>query len=238
MESSKALLTTYCEDRHLQLPSYSTEREEGSVGYSSSVVVCDRSFHSQARHSSPKLAEEDAARVAYNSLKRNSESQLNSCSAGYGYECSSSTTQPTANMSAEVNSRNENTADYSQKLKKLCNARALPSPEYEISECDGKFIGRVKIRGNGEYLSGNSESYAQAKDYASLVALAEMGLSLLNINEREDGKLDFLMHMGIAGLYSRQASLLYQSSCSVGTELLLIDTQHYCTNRELSKWYI
>ena len=181
MESSKDLLNTYCGERHLQLPSYSTEREEGSVGYTSSVVVCDRSFDSQARHSSPRLAEEDAARVAYNSLRRNSKSQLNSRSAGYGYESSSSTTR------AAANSRNATTADYSQKLERLCNARGLPSPEYEVNESDGKFICRV-ILDNGEYLSGNSESYAQAKDYASLVALAEMGLSLLNINEKEDGK--------------------------------------------------
>ena len=181
MESSKALLKTYCDNRHLQPPSYSTERKEG---YTSSVVVCDRSFDSQGRHSSPSFAEEDAARVAYNSLKGHSESQLKSRSAGYGYGSSSSTRA--ANMSA--NSINGNTADYSQKLEKLCDASCFPPPKYEVNESDGKFICKVKIFGYGEYLSGNSESYAQAKDYASLVALAEVGLSLLNINERENGE--------------------------------------------------
>lgn len=184
MESSKALLNTYCENRHLQPPSYSTERKEGLVGYTSSVVVCGCSFDSQARHSSPSLAEEDAARVAYNSLRRHSESQLNSRSAGYGSAASSTT-----RTDKSANGINANgTANYSQKLEKLCNARGLPSPEYEVNESDGKFICKVKISDNGEYLSGNSESYAQAKDYASLVALAEIGLSLLNINKRDYGK--------------------------------------------------
>lgn len=185
MANSKALLNSYCQERHLQLPSYSTEREEGSVGYGSCVTVCDRSFDSQARHSSPKLAEEDAARVAYNSLRRQSESSINSRSTGYGYEISSSAKRA-ANRATQ--SRNANTADYSQKLEKLCNARGLPLPEYDVNESDGKFVATVTVHGNGQYLSGDFESYDQAKDYASLIALAEVGLSLLNINEREDGK--------------------------------------------------
>ena len=77
--------------------------------------------------------------------------------------------------------------DYSQKLEKLCNARGLPAPEYEVKESsDGRFAATVVIR--NEYSSGNSESSAQAKNYAALIAIAEMGLSFFNIHEREDGK--------------------------------------------------
>lgn len=189
MANSKALLNSYCQERHLQLPSYSTQRE-GSVGYGSSVSVCDRSFDSQARHSSARLAEEDAARVAYNSLRRQSESSINSHSTGYGYENSASVkrTAPDHATAAAAQSRNANTADYSQKLEKLCNARALPPPAYDVNESDGKFVATVTVHGNGQYYSGDFKSYDQAKDYASLIALAEVGLSLLNINEREDGK--------------------------------------------------
>ena len=108
-----------------------------------------------------------------------------------------------------VNSRNA--ADYSQKLERYCNARDLLPPEYEVNESDGKFICTVKIRGNGEYSSGNSESEAQAKDYASLVALAEMGLSLLNINEAEGGKSVHVSYSAAQHAHSGYACAL--SSC-------------------------
>ena len=210
MASSKTLLNTYCQERHLQLPVYSTQRAKGA-GYDSSVQVSGRQYYSQAVHSSTNLAEEDAARVAYNNLRQASRSTsgrtstgsaLKSRSAGhdvgaYGYEDASPSSISSAfastkraGLAAQPIATNANAyVDYSQKLEKLCNARGLPAPEYDVAEepSDGKFVATIVI-GNDEYWSGNSESRAQAKNYAALIALAEVGLSLLNINEREDGK--------------------------------------------------
>ena len=207
MANSKTLLNAYCQERHLQLPVYSTERAKGITGYGSSVQVSGRHYHSQAVHSSGNLAEEDAARVAYNSLRQASHSasgrtsvssDLKSRSAGrgagegYGYEDVplSSAFASTKRAGLATQHTNANAyVDYSQKLEKLCNARGLSAPEYGVTKesPDGKFVATVVI-GNDEYSSGNSDSCAQAKNYAALVALAEVGLSLLNINEREDGK--------------------------------------------------
>jgi dsRNA-specific ribonuclease len=206
MANSKTLLFTYCQEHRLQPPVYSTERAEGTVGYASSVFVHDTSYDSQAAHSSMKLAEEDAARIAYNSLRRAAESarsrrtsSRSAASYGYNYQYYD-TGEPASALAADrtgpaerpangTSNRNVSpAADYSRKLEQLCNARGLPVPEFDVRESpEGKFSATVAV-GDDEYLSGgDSESFAQAKDYASLVALAEVGLSLLNINEREDG---------------------------------------------------
>ena len=86
--------------------------------------------------------------------------------------------------------------DYSQKLERLCNARGLPAPQYDVKESSrGRFVATV-VLGNDVYSSGNFElrDRDQAKNYAALIAVAEVGLSLLNINEREDGKHCSIMH--------------------------------------------
>ena len=214
MANSKTLLNAYCKERHLQLPVYSTERGKETAGYDCSVLVSGRRYYAQAVHLSEQLAEEDAARVAYNTLRQASNlksasgrtsinSELKSRSAGYseagyGYEDvppSSASSKFAKAKSLATQPANPNAyiyVDYSQKLEKLCNARGLPAPEYDVMEpSDGKFVATVVI-GDDEYSSGDSEldseSRAQAKNYASLIALAEVGLRLLDINEREDGK--------------------------------------------------
>ena len=215
------LLQIYCQEHHLQLPVYSTERAEGSGGgYSSSVLVRDASYDSKAIHSSKRLADEDAARVAYVHLKRAPEpSSSRSSSSGrtlvsrssagrgattssYGYDADGgglpelvddSVTARRTGLAARSAANGSGgsasaAADYSRKLEQLCNARGLPPPEYDVQESPGgKFTAIVTI-GAEEYLSNDSELYTQAKDYASLVALAEVGLSLLNISGREDGE--------------------------------------------------
>ena len=211
MANSKTLLKTYCQERHFQLPVYSTEKGDGSSGFTSSVRVCERNYESQAIHPSAQLAEEDAARVAYKNLKQSVTDQISkpapevySRSTGYGYEPLDTTSRATRtpavasrSCSAQsactglvTNGTNTNaTADYSQKLEKLCNAHGLPTPQYvvkESSDAAGNFAATA-IVGKGEYLSGTSDSYVEAKEYAALVALAEVGLSLLNIKEKEDG---------------------------------------------------
>ena len=213
MANSKTLLKTYCQECHLQLPVYSTEKGVGSSGFTSSVRVCERNYESQAIHPSAQLAEEDAARVAYKNLKQSVTDRISkpapevySRSTGYGYEslgaASRATLTPAVasrSCSAQsactgtglaTNGKNTNaTADYSQKLEKLCNAHGLPTPQYVVKESPdaaGSFAATVVV-GKGEYLSGTSDSYVEAKEYAALVALAEVGLNLLNINEKEDG---------------------------------------------------
>ena len=221
MANSMTLLQTYCQEHDLQLPLYSTERTEGSSGgYASSVLVCDESYDSHAIHSSKKLAEEDAARVAYNSLRSGASyepysngscgenasrwsSRLASRSAaatGYGYadggqHASSSGATSDSQRRTGLAARPANGggggggACYTRKLEQLCNSRGLPFPEYGVREsAGGRFSATVTI-GEEQYLCGSeSESYSQAKEQASLIALAEVGLSLLNINEREDGE--------------------------------------------------
>ena len=204
------LLQIYCQEHHLQLPVYSTERAEGSGGYASSVLVRDASYGSRAIHSSKKLAEEDAARVAYVDLKlapeptfsRSSSSgrtPVSRSSAGHGYGADggglpddsvrdSVTARRTGLAARSASGSASAAADYSRKLEQLCNAGGLPPPEYDVQESPrGKFTATVTV-GEEEYLSNDSESFTQAKDYASLVALAEVGLSLLNISGREDGE--------------------------------------------------
>ena len=201
MANSKTLLLTYCDERHLQHPVYSTERGDGSKGYVSSVLVCERTFESQAIHSSIRLAEEDAARVAYNHLRQASTSasslrsrstNISSRSAGdSGASVTDSYPAVATRTGLAVNGRSAsaNSNDYSQKLESLCNNRGLSVPEYDVRESpEGKFTASVFI-GDEEYSSNTtSKSYVSAKNYASLIALAEVGLSLLNINEREDGE--------------------------------------------------
>ena len=211
------LLQVYCQEQHQQLPVYSTERAEGSSGgYASSVLVCDTNYDSKAIHSSKRLAEEDAARVAYTDLKRGSEPSSSSsrgrphvsglasrsaATSSYGYggdvlpklvddstagRRTGLSARPVANGSG--GSASAAAVDYSRKLEQLCNAQGLPPPEYDVQEsAGGKFTATVTIGGE-EYFSNNSESYLQAKDYGSLVALAEVGLGLLNISDREDGE--------------------------------------------------
>ena len=197
--NSKALLNAYCQERHLQLPVYSTQPARGKPGYDSSVQVSGH-YASQAAHLSRNLAEEDAARVAYNSLRQASHS-----ASGRTFEHESRSAGHRAGEGYGV--------DYSQKLERLCNARDLPAPEYDVRESsDGKFVATVVI-GNNEYSSGKFESGAQAKNNAALIALAEVGLMLLNINEREDGEHCRTMH-GIAALNLSstcpQSRVLYQ----------------------------
>ena len=227
MANSKTLLQTFCQERRLQPPVYSTQREgDGSAvtgsGYSSSILVGDRRYDSAAVQSSFYLAEEDASRVAYNSLRRASDSAASRSSRQPSHsQTRSQTTEPvasrwaaaghaTAASSPSCSSSSSGTstkrttglasrssaacvangaanAVYSPKLEKLCNARGLPAPEYNVRENpNGKFSATVVV-GNDEYSSSTSGSYMEAKEYASLVALAEVGLSLLNINQREDG---------------------------------------------------
>ena len=222
MANSKTLLQTFCQERRLQPPVYSTQREgDGSAvtgsGYSSSILVGDRRYDSAAVQSSFYLAEEDASRVAYNSLRRASDSAASRSSrqpshsqttepvasrwaaAGHATAASSScsssssgtstkrTTGLASRSSAACVANGAANAVYSPKLEKLCNARGLPAPEYNVRENpNGKFSATVVV-GNDEYSSSTSGSYMEAKEYASLVALAEVGLSLLNINQREDG---------------------------------------------------
>ena len=176
---------------------YSTERTDGKSGYVSSVLVCDITYESQAIHSSIKLAEEDAARVAYNSLKRASESALKqrsnmSSNSGYDYTNASGNAafdkaaRRTGLASRPANA--SNTKDYSQELDSFCKSRDLSEPEYNVQESpDGKFTATVVI-GKEEYYSNISESNVEAKNYASLVALAEISLNMLNINDNKDGE--------------------------------------------------
>ena len=214
MANYVSLLQTYCQERNLQLPVYSTERSEASSGgYGSSVLVCDTHYDSVAIHSSKRLAEQDAARVAYTSLRQASElgSSNSSCSPrsrvsrSSGLVSRSAATSGYANALPELvddsaaarrtglaarpsNGSPSDAADYSRKLEQLCGAQCLPPPEYDVCEsAGGKFTATVTIGGE-EYLSNESETYSQAKEYASLVALAEVGLSLLNINDREEGE--------------------------------------------------
>ena len=197
MANSKTLLQTYCQERHLQFPVYSTERADGTSGYVSSVLVCDITYESRAIHSSIKLAEEDAARVAYNSLKRASESALKqrsnmSSNSGYDYtNASGNAAFDTAARRTGLASRPanaSNTKDYSQELDSFCKSRDLSEPEYNVQESpDGKFTATVVI-GKEEYYSNISESDVEAKNYASLIALAEISLNMLNINDNKDGE--------------------------------------------------
>ena len=211
MANNMTLLHTYCQEHGLQLPVYSTERNEGSSGgYTSSVLVCDTNYESVAIHSSKKLAEEDAARVAYRALRFGASSEPSSgsgndsrrstrLSAGYGYGYASpknssavcDNTRRTGLADRPANSVSNGSGDgacYSRKLEQLCNSRGLPPPEYDVREsAGGKFRAAATVGGE-VYESSECKSFTEAKDYASLVALAEISLSLLDINDREDGE--------------------------------------------------
>lgn len=206
MANYVTLLQTYCSEEGLQLPVYQTERTE--AGYASSVLVSDTPYDSVAVHSSKKLAEEDAARVAYVSLRRSSESS----SRTRPYSHSSGPTSRSAATSyaedgipsggddsrrrtglaerpSNGSSSSETAAmDYSKKLRQLCSTHDLPQPEFDVRESpDERFTATVTV-GNDRYTSGDSETFSKAKEYASLVALAELGLSLLSINQKENGE--------------------------------------------------
>ena len=209
MANSKSQLNLYCQGHHLQTPIYTTERE-GPEGYASTVLVCQQKFESDAVHSSKKLAEEDAARVALNSVKSQA-SGASSLRSGFqdrsaaDYRnavpdveepvASATCTHPvrTGLASWSVNgAKKKASADYSQKLEKLCKEHKLPAPRYNVEEsADGKFSASIVVEGRGDYSSAReSDSYGEAKEYAALIALAELGLSLLSISGgTENGEL-------------------------------------------------
>ena len=203
MANSKSQLNLYCQGHHLQPPIYTTERE-GPEGYASTVLVCQQKFESDAVHSSKKLAEEDAARVALNSVRSQASgaSSLRSrlqdrSAADYGNAvpdvhveepvASATCTHPvrTGLAPRSVNgAKKKASADYSQKLEKLCKEHKLPVPRYNVEEsAGGKFSASIVVDGRGDYSSAReSDSYGEAKEYAALIALAELGLSLLSIS--------------------------------------------------------
>ena len=213
---AKSQLNHYCQGHHIDLPMYSTEPKSG--GFSSTVKVCQQDFCSETPHPSKKLAEEYAARVALNWLRSTSEHrpeesatgtwttrsdpqesvQLNndfcsspSSSLNSEYSNSPDNTLSGSIAASEVPTMSSRSSDYALKLEKLCNSHGLSPPQYNQETIGNKVVVTVSIQGShgGEFSSGESESYNKAKEYATLIALAELGIKLLNVNEVGEGKL-------------------------------------------------
>ena len=209
---AKSQLNLYCQGHHIDLPIYSTEPNIG--GFSSSVKVCLQDFRSETVQPSKKLAEEHAARSALNWLRGKSEQgpeksvtdtltarsgpqesvELNNdfCSSlNFEYINNPDHTLSGSTAVSEVPKMSSRSSDYAFKLEKLCDSHGLSPPQYEQEMIGNKVVVTVSIQGNhgGEFSSGESESYNKAKEYATLIALAELGIKLLNVNEVGEGKL-------------------------------------------------
>ena len=210
MANCKSQLNLYCQGLHLDLPEYSTESTRG--GFSSSVYVCEEHFNSEAVHSSKKLAEEDAARVALSSVRRSKSTSRGGSAGGSQFHPRSALQSRQNNEFAEYHIARRPTnqtrpgkrvssarsMDYALKLEKLCQSHGLPPPQYNEEETAGeKIMVTVSVEGSGDF-SGEWETYDKAKEYAALIALAEVGLKLLNINRVEEGMVCACERLGEA----------------------------------------
>lgn len=203
MANSKSQLNLYCQGLHLDLPVYSTEPMRN--GFSSSVYVCQQDFSGAVR-STKKLAEEDAAREALRSLRQNKTSLREDSVGGSQFYPRSALQQSkqnnefaeyhiTSKLSASKSRpgttgkrvSSTRSTDYALKLEKLCQSQGLPPPQYDEETAGEKVIATVSVEGSGDFSSGEWETYDKAKEYAALIALAELGIKLLNINRAEEG---------------------------------------------------
>ena len=206
--NSKSQLNLYCQGHHLDLPEYSTESSPRG-GFSSSVYVFQQHFYSESVHSSKKPAEEDAARVALNSVRPNKSATSREASAGKSqfhlhsalqksrqnnefaeYHIASNlckTTIPSRLVSTGKRASSARSTNYALKLEKLCQSHGLPPPQYSEETAGEKTVVTVSVEESGDFSSGEWETYDKAKEYVALIALAELGLKLLNINRAEEG---------------------------------------------------
>lgn len=82
---------------------------------------------------------------------------------------------------------------YGQKLQWLCKTRGLSSPESAVKTFKGKYVATISIEGHGDFSSRESETRSEANEYASLIALAEVALKLLNINDIKTGIMNIIV---------------------------------------------
>ena len=79
--------------------------------------------------------------------------------------------------------------DYVLKLEWLCQSYGLPPPQYSEEMAGEKSVVTVSVEKSGDFSSGEWETYGKAKEYVALIAVAELGLKLLNINRTEEGMI-------------------------------------------------
>lgn len=74
--------------------------------------------------------------------------------------------------------------DFEKELERFCQLHNLSPPLYSISEKKGRFVARVKVDGRKYGGSRDYEAFEVARESATLIALACIGLQALKMGDR------------------------------------------------------
>ena len=208
---SKSHLNEYCQKSRIDLPVYFNV-QKGHL-FESVLVLGDERFTSSGKHATKKMAEEDAAGVALQSIvqqhpeatnvrellrcadKKRKEAGVAVFLANYARQpldkgpqvlpSQSQSPHPQPGVPSELQdaAAKDIPLSFVKTLENYCQMFTLPPPVFTVTEDDERFSAVVTV-GEKEYRGASAqETEEHAKENATLVALACIGMEALGVME-------------------------------------------------------